>query len=118
MQALAGCRWLRAIRHSLVLLLPVVFIGAMSLLFSNFPFSVILPQASPASTQAWIALATLVGNASTGILSLCLVVLISNFLSVDAQELHAVDVSPPVVATVVSDRPMEPLEDRRIGSSA
>lgn len=72
----------------------------MSLLFSNFPFSVILPQASPASTQAWIALATLVGNASAGILSLCLVVLISNFLSVDAQELHAVDVSPPVVATV------------------
>ena len=60
MQSLSGCRWLRAIRNSLVLLLPVIFVGAMALLLGSFPFSVLLPSGVASTGTAWADLAMLV----------------------------------------------------------
>jgi lactose/cellobiose-specific phosphotransferase system IIC component len=97
---LSGNRWLKAIRNSLVLLLPVVLVGAVALLLGSFPFAVLLPQVDPAPVQQFRELAILVSNASNGILSLCLVVLISHHLAVEVRERRRTEISPPVVATV------------------
>ena len=100
MQSLSGCRWLRAIRNSLVLLLPVIFVGAMALLLGSFPFSVLLPSGVASTGTAWADLAMLVWNASAGIISLCLVILISHYLAIDVRERDSFDISPPLGATV------------------
>lgn len=100
LQRLSAHRWLRAIRHSLVLLLPVTFVGALALLLGSFPFSAISPTLGAALGNGGSSFALLVWNGSSGILSLCLVVVISNFLAVEARSERLVDLSPPVVATV------------------
>ncbi len=83
-----------------MLLLPVTFVGAMALLLGSFPFAVIFPQAAAVLGDGGARFALLVWNASSGILSLCLVVLIANCLAVEARGEHLVDISPPLVATV------------------
>jgi lactose/cellobiose-specific phosphotransferase system IIC component len=100
LQSLSGHRWLRAIRSSLLLLLPVIFVGAVALLFGSFPFAAVLPPGAAAIAQRWSELALLVSNASNGILSLCLLVLISHYLAVDARGRSRAEISPPLVATV------------------
>jgi len=100
LQQLSAHRWLRAIRHSLVLLLPVTFVGAIALLLGTFPFAVIFPETAAAMGDGGAKFAVLVWNASSGILSLCLVVLISNYLAVEARNERLVDISPPLLATV------------------
>ena len=100
LQSLSDQRWLRAIRNSLVLLLPVIFVGAVALLLGSFPFAVVLPPLLAAAGQTLHQPAMLVWQASGGILALCLVVLISHYLAVDAREKQSAEVSPPVVATV------------------
>lgn len=100
LQSLSAHRWLRAIRNSLVLLLPVIFIGALALLFASFPFTAVLPPTLAAAGQHLRQPAMLVWQASGGILALCLVVLISHYLAVDARERQSAEVSPPVAATV------------------
>ena len=100
LQSLSGHRWLRAIRNSLVLLLPVIFVGALALLLGSFPFAVLLPPPLVAAGQYLRPPAMLVWQASGGILALCLVVLISHYLAVDAREKQSVEVSPPVAVTV------------------
>ncbi len=100
MQSLSGHRWLRAIRNSLVLLLPVIFVGALALLVASFPFALLLPPRLAAAAQSLQAPAQLVWQASGGILALCLVVLISHYLAVDARERQSAEVSPPVAVTV------------------
>lgn len=94
LQRLSRHRWLRAIRDSLVLLLPVTFVGALALLAASFPLW-IHDASSP-----WSDAALLVWRASNGILSLCLVVLIAQHLAADLRENYLVDVSPPLVATL------------------
>lgn len=98
--SLSSHRWFKAIRHSLVLLLPVVFVGAVALLFGSFPFAVLLPWMSPALGQRLGEVAVLVSNASSGMLSLCLVVLISHQLAVEVRARRGTEISPPLVATV------------------
>ena len=100
MQSLSDQRWLRAIRNSLVLLLPVIFVGALALLFGSFPFALLLPPLFAAAAQPLQAPALLVWQASGGILALCLVVLVSHYLAVDAREKNNVELSPPVAVTV------------------
>lgn len=100
LQLLSSHRWLRAIRNSLVLSLPVIFVGAVALLLGSFPFAVFLPPTSAASWQEPSRLALLVWQASGGILALCLVVLISHYLAADARERRVAEVSPPLAATV------------------
>jgi lactose/cellobiose-specific phosphotransferase system IIC component len=100
LQFLSGQRWLRAIRNSLVLLLPVIFVGALALLVGSFPFALLLPPPIAAAAQPLQIPAMMVWQASGGILALCLVVLISHYLAVDAREKQSVEVSPPVAATV------------------
>lgn len=97
---LSAHRWFRAIRHSLILLLPLTFVGAMALLLGSFPFALVFPQLATVLGEGGAAFALLVWNASSGILSLCLVVLISSFLAAEARERRLVDISPPMVATV------------------
>ena len=100
LQSLSDQRWLRAIRNSLVLLLPVIFVGALALLLGSFPFALLLPPLLAAAAQPLQAPAMLVWQASGGILALCLVVLISHYLAVDAREKNNVELSPPVAVTV------------------
>jgi len=100
LQLLSSHRWLRAIRNSLVLLLPVIFVGALALLLGSFPFAILLPQTSVEVWRDLSHLALLVWQASGGILALCLVVLISHYLAVDARERRVAEVSPPLAATV------------------
>ena len=100
LQLLSSHRWLRAIRNSLVLLLPVIFVGALALLLGSFPFAILLPQTSVEVWRDLSHLALLVWQASGGILALCLVVLISHYLAVDARERRGAEVSPPLAATV------------------
>ena len=100
LQLLSSHRWLRAIRNSLVLLLPVIFVGAVALLLGSFPFAILLPQTSVEVWRDLSRLALLVWQASGGILALCLVVLISYYLAADARERRGAEVSPPLVATV------------------
>lgn len=98
--ALSDHRWFKAIRHSLVLLLPVIFVGAVALLVGSFPFTVLLPHVDPALVQWLRGLAAVVSNASHGILSLCLVVLISHRLAVEVRVRRGAEISPPLVASV------------------
>lgn len=91
---------MRAIRHGLLLLLPVTFVGAMALLLGSFPFAIVFPQAAAALGDGGARFALLVWSASSGILSLCLVILIANYLAAEASGERLVDVSPPLVASV------------------
>ncbi|MFT3849988.1 MAG: EAL domain-containing protein [Propionivibrio sp.] len=100
LQRLSAHRWLRAIRHSLVLLLPVTFVGAMALLFGSFPFAAISPKIAAFAGDGGSSFAMLIWSGSSGILSLCLVVLISHFLAAEARSEKLIDVSAPLVATV------------------
>jgi lactose/cellobiose-specific phosphotransferase system IIC component len=100
LHSLSNHRWFKAIRHSLVLLLPVVFVGAVALLLGSFPFAILLPQMDSALVQRSGELAVLVSNASNGILSLCLVVLISHRLAVEFRANRDAEISPPLVAIV------------------
>jgi lactose/cellobiose-specific phosphotransferase system IIC component len=100
LQALSGHRWFKAIRNSLVLLLPVVFVGAVALLAGSFPFAVLLPQLDTVLVEESRELGILVWNASNGILALCLVVLISHHLAIEVRTTSGAEISPPVVATV------------------
>lgn len=93
-------RWSRAIRHSLVLLLPVTFVGAVALLVGSFPFSVLSPTLAAALDDGGSNFALIVWSGSSGILSLCLVVLIAHFLAAEARGERLLDISPPLVATV------------------
>lgn len=97
---LSGHRWLRAIRNSLVLLLPVIFVGALALIVGSFPFAALHPLFDQVIGSEWPRLAMLVSNASNGILALCLVVLVSYYLAVEAREKQTLEISPPVVATI------------------
>ena len=83
-----------------MLLLPVTFVGAIALLLGTFPFAVISRPVAAAMGNGGTQFAVLVWNASSGILSLCLVVLIANYLAVEARNERLVDLSPPLVATV------------------
>ena len=83
-----------------MLLLPVIFVGALALLVASFPFALLLPPRLAAAAQSLQAPAQLVWQASGGILALCLVVLISHYLAVDARERQSAEVSPPVAVTV------------------
>lgn len=100
LQRLSEHRWLRAIRNSLVLLLPVVFVGAIALLLGSFPYSALFPETTLTLGNEWRAMAMLAWNASSGIMALCLVVLISHFLAVETRDRQVVEVSPPLVAVV------------------
>lgn len=100
LEPLSAHRWLRAIRHGLLLLLPVTFVGAMALLLGSFPFAIVFPQAAAALGNGGARFALLIWSASSGILSLCLVVLISHYLAVEARGERLFDVSPPLVASV------------------
>ena len=93
-------RWLKAIRTSFVLLMPVIFIGALALFLGSFPFSVVMPQLAQALGHNWSPIAMQVWDASTGILALCIVLLISVYLAVDIRERLIVELSPPMVASV------------------
>lgn len=81
-------------------MLPVIFVGAVALLLGSFPFAVVLPPAVAAVCQGGSRLAMLVWNASNGIMALCLVVLISHYLAVEAREKQLAEISPPLVAIV------------------
>ncbi len=100
LQRLSEHRWLRAIRNSLVLLLPVVFVGAIALLLGSFPYSAVLPKTALTLGNEWREMAILAWNASSGIMALCLVVLISHFLAVETRDRQIVEISPPLVAIV------------------
>lgn len=93
-------RWLRAIRNSLVLLLPVTFVGAMALLLGNFPFATVFPQMAASFGDDGARLASQVSNASYGILAVFLVVLVSYSLAHEARQRNSVELSPLLVATV------------------
>ena len=97
---LSGHRWLRAIRNSLVLLLPVTFVGAMAVLLGSLPLAALSPQLHAAFGNSGSSLATLVGNASNGILAVFLVVLVSHSLALESWQRDHIELSPPVVATV------------------
>jgi len=102
LRILSDLRWLRAIRNSLVLLLPVTFVGAMAMLVGSFPLAALFPL-SPAATEAWQAvrdMALLAADASGGIVAVCLTVLISHYLAVEARVRNLADVSPILVATI------------------
>ena len=98
LQHLPDNRWLRAIRDSLILLLPVVFVGAIALLLGSFPYAAVLPAKTLASGSEWQNMAMLVSNASNGILALCLLVLISHILAIEARDKRLAEISPPLVA--------------------
>jgi len=83
-----------------VLLMPVIFIGALALFLGSFPFSVVMPQLAQALGHNWSPIAMRVWDASTGILALCIVLLISVYLAVDIRERLIVEISPPMVASV------------------
>jgi PTS system cellobiose-specific IIC component len=97
---LSNHRWLKAIRTGFVLLMPVVFIGAIALFLGSFPFSVLMPQMAQAFGHDWSPFAMRVLNASTGILALCIVLLVSDYLAVDIRERQIVELSPSMVVSV------------------
>ena len=72
----------------------------MALLLGSFPFSAISPQLAAVFGNGGSSLALLVWGASSGILSLCLVVVISHFLAVEVRNQRREDISPLLVATV------------------
>ena len=100
LRRLPGNRYLRAIRNSLVLMFPVVFVGAIALLLGSFPYSAVLSQNSLLVSEEWRAIAMLVSNASSGILALCLLVLISCFLAAETRDRQFTDISPPLMAVL------------------
>ena len=100
LELLSNHRWLTAIRTSFVLLMPVIFIGAIALFLGSFPFSVLVPQLAQALGHDWSPLAMQVWEASTGILALCIVLLVSDHLAVDIRERQIVELSPPMVVCV------------------
>ena len=100
LRRLPGNHYLRAIRNSLVLMLPVVFVGAVALLLGSFPYSAVLSPNSLLVSDEWCAIAMLVSNASTGILALCLLVLISHFLATETRDRQLTDISPPLMAVL------------------
>ena len=100
LQLLSNHRWLKAIRTSFVLLMPVIFIGAIALFLGSFPFSTVMPRIAQAFGRDWSPLAMRVWDASTGILALCIVLLVSVYLAVDVRERRIVEISPPMVASV------------------
>ncbi len=100
LQWLSGHRWLRAIRNSLVLLLPVTFIGAIAVLLGSFPFAAVFPQIAVSFGDDGARLASLVSSASYGILAVFLVVLVSYSLTLDARQRNSVELSPLLVASV------------------
>jgi len=83
-----------------MLLLPVVFVGAIAVMLGNFPYAVFFPNLTLPFGSEWHAMLMLAWNASHGIMALCLVVLISHFLAVEARNHHVVEISPPIVAIV------------------
>lgn len=103
LRQLSGHRWLRAIRNSLVLLLPVTFVGAMAVLLGSFPLAALSPQMHAAlggGGARLASLATLVGQASNGILAIFVVILVSHSLALESRQGKHLELSPPVVATV------------------
>jgi len=100
LELLSNHRWLTAIRTSFVLLMPVIFIGAIALFLGSFPFSALMPQLAHVIGHDWSPLAMRVWEASTGILSLCIVLLVSDYLAVDIRERQIVELSPPMVVSV------------------
>jgi len=100
LQFLSDHRWLKAIRTSFVLLMPVIFIGAIALFLGSFPFSVLMPQVAQAFGHDWSPFAMRVWDASTGILALCMVLLVSDYLAADVRERQIVELSPPMVVSV------------------
>ena len=97
---LSELRWLKAIRDSLMLLLPVVFVGAIAILLGSFPYSIFFPDLQLPFAREARELLMLAWNASNGIVSLCLVVLVSHFLAVEARNRQVVEISPPMAAIV------------------
>jgi lactose/cellobiose-specific phosphotransferase system IIC component len=100
LQALSGYRWLRAIRSSLQLALPVTFVGAMALMVSAFPFEVFRDPATTAFGNVLRDMVSPIIGASYGIMALCLVVLVTHFLVVEARERRVLEISPPLAVTV------------------
>lgn len=72
----------------------------MALLLGSFPFSAVYPPLAAVFGSGGATFALLVSGASSGIISLCLVVVVSHFLAVDARSQRRDDISPLVVATV------------------
>lgn len=95
-----GSRYLWAIRNSLILLLPLILAGALALLLGTFPYAAVLPPGSLALSEQWRAMAILVAQASSGMLSLSLLLLISYTLAADARQRQLTDVSPPLLAVL------------------
>ncbi len=93
-------KYLRAIRKSLMLSLPIVFIGAIALLLGSFPYAVVLPPGASPIGEEWRALALLVWRASSGIMALALLLFVSHFLSVEARDRQLIEISPPLVAVL------------------
>ena len=89
-------RVLRALRSCLVLLLPVVFTGAIATLLSYLPYDALFPGSTAAT--AFGALASLIARGSNGIIALCLLVLISLSLAVEVRNRQIVEISPRVAA--------------------
>ena len=97
---LSGHRWLRAIRNSLVLLLPVTFIGAIAVLLGSLPFALVFPQMAATVGHEGSHLVVLIGNASSGILAIFLLILVSHSLTLEARRESIAALSPPLVVTV------------------
>ena len=96
---LSAHRWLVAVRHSLVLLLPVTFVGAMALLLGSAPVEAALSQVWGKGTEI-VELAKRVGEASNGVLALFLAVLVSYSLATELRGRLVFDLSPSVACTV------------------
>ena len=88
-----------AIRNSLVLLLPVVFAGAMARLFAGRPYA-LLPVPALPFAYAWRDLALLVAKTMGAILPLGMLVATSHFLVHEARTRRHVDVSPPLIGAL------------------
>ena len=97
---LSAHRWLSSIRNSLVLLLPVTIIGAVAVLIGSVPLSAMFPDMAATASDNITNLASLVGNASYGILALFLLVLVSHSLAQEARRRMTNSLSPLVVVSV------------------
>ena len=99
-RGLPGRRHLRATRNSLILLLPIVFTGAIAQLLARFPYSSVLPASALIGGEQWRALAQLVSTTCSGIVALGLLILISYFLAAEARDRRHAEVSPPLVSVL------------------
>lgn len=72
----------------------------MAVLLGSFPFAVVFPQLAASFGDDGARLASLVSNASYGILAVFLVVLVSYSLALDARQRINVELSPLLVASV------------------